>query len=84
LLNENGERADSTMSPAGVRTGGSDPTIPLRNLRQIGWPFLCVSRFVNWCGHARELIPVPDDGEWVRLVPEVYPFEVSVFRYDCP
>jgi len=27
-----------------------------------------MARFV---GHAQELIPVPDDGEWVRLVPVI-------------
>src|SRR5262244_589833 len=40
-------------------------------LRQIGWPLFRVARFVNWCGHAQELIPVPDDAEWVRLVPVI-------------
>ena len=40
-------------------------------LRQIGWPLFRVARFVNWCGHAQQLIPMPDDGEWVRLVPVI-------------
>ena len=40
-------------------------------LRQIGWPLFRVARFVNWCGHAQELIPVPDDAEWLRLVPVI-------------
>jgi len=30
----------------------------------IGWPLFRVARFVNWC-----LTPVPEDAEWVRLVP---------------
>ena len=38
-------------------------------LRQIGWPLFRVARFVNWCGHGQELIPLPDEGEWVRMVP---------------
>ena len=40
-------------------------------LRQIGWPLFRVARFVDWCGHEQELIPMPDDGEWVRLVPVI-------------
>ena len=39
--------------------------------RQIGWPLFRVARFVNWCGHGQELIPVPDDVERVRLVPVI-------------
>jgi hypothetical protein len=23
----------------------------------------------DWCGHCQEFIPVPDEGDWVRLVP---------------
>jgi len=34
------------------------------HLRMIGWPLFRVARFVNWC-----LTPVPEDAEWVRLVP---------------
>jgi len=30
-----------------------------------------VARYVEWCGHQQELIPVPDDAEWVRLVPVI-------------
>ena len=40
-------------------------------LRQMGWPLFRVARFVNWCEHTQELIPVPDDAEWVRLVPVI-------------
>jgi len=28
-----------------------------------------VARYVEWCGHGQKLIPVPDEGEWVRMVP---------------
>jgi hypothetical protein len=50
--------------------------IPIRRyryevLRQIGWPPFRVARYVEWCGHGQELIPVPDEGEWVRLVPVI-------------
>jgi len=37
----------------------------------VGAVLFRVARFVNWCGHAQELIPVPDEGGWVRLVPVV-------------
>ena len=54
-----------------------DTTLPIswirryryETLRQIGWPLFRVARYVEWCGHGQELIPVPDEGEWVRLVP---------------
>jgi len=40
-----------------------------KSCAKIGWLIFRVARFVNWCGHSQELIPVPDDDEWVRLVP---------------
>jgi len=48
---------------------GAAREVPIRRyryetLRQIAWPLFRVARFVNWCGHAQELIPVPDDAEW--------------------
>jgi len=39
--------------------------------RQIGWPLFRVARYVEWCRHGQELIPVPDEGEWVRMVPVI-------------
>jgi hypothetical protein len=27
------------------------------------------AKYVNWCGHGREFIPLPDEGGWCRLVP---------------
>ena len=46
-------------------------------LRLIGWPLFRVARFTSWCGHRQELIPVPDEGEWVRLVPIIGEAKVS-------
>jgi len=40
-------------------------------LRQIGWPLYRVARFKSWCVHGQELIPVPADREWARLVPVI-------------
>ena len=37
-------------------------------LRLIGWPLYRVARFTSWCGHGQEFIPVPEEGEWVRLI----------------
>ena len=34
-------------------------------------PFFRVARYMEWCGHGQELIPVPDEGEWVRTVPVI-------------
>ena len=28
-----------------------------------------VAGFTSWCGHGQEFIPMPDEGNWVRLVP---------------
>jgi hypothetical protein len=38
-------------------------------LKQIGWPLYRVARFTSWCEHWQELIPVPDEGERVQLIP---------------
>jgi hypothetical protein len=61
---------------AHARAQAGDREYPLRRyryetLRQIGWPLFRVARYVEWCGHGQELIPVPDDAEWVRLVPVI-------------
>jgi len=71
-INENGQRAQTRPCPRPWR--GRE--VPIRRyryetLRQIGWPLFRVTRFTSWCGHGQELIPVPDDGEWVRLVPVI-------------
>lgn len=44
---------------------------PYATLKQIGWPLYRVASFTSWCGHGQELIPVPDEGGWVRLVPVI-------------
>ena len=71
-VNEDGQRAETRPCPR----QGYGREYPIRRyryetLRHIGWPLFRVARFVNWCGHAKELIPVPDDAEWVRLVPVI-------------
>jgi len=38
-------------------------------VRLIGWPLYRVTSVVQWCGHRQDFIPVPDEGEWVRMVP---------------
>jgi len=70
-----------SMSAAGAQTQpcpqpGCGREIPIRRyryetLQQIGWPLFRVARYVESCGHGQELIPVPDDAEWVRMVPMI-------------
>jgi len=71
-VNEDGQPAQMRPCPS----PGCGREYPIRRyryetLRQIGWPLYRVARFTSWCGHGQELIPVPDDGEWVRLVPVI-------------
>ncbi len=71
-LNEYGRRAHTRPCPR----PGCGRGIPIRRyryetLRQIGWPLFRVARYVEWCGHGQELIPMPDEGEWVRMVPVI-------------
>ena len=70
-IDENGQPAlDATM----LLSGRPYPIRRFRykTLRQVGWPLFRVARYVEWCGHGQELIPVPDEGEWVRLVPVIW------------
>ena len=96
-LDENAQRVPTRACPR----PGCGREYPLRRyryetLRQIGWPLFRVARFVNWCGHAQELIPVPDDAEWVRrarrlaeqptqrmLLPQIEPQLKFLVRMDC-
>jgi len=71
-INEDGQRAQTRLCP---RPGcGREVPIPryrYTTLRRIGWPLFRVARYVEWCGDGQELIPVPDEGEWVRMVPVI-------------
>jgi len=49
------------------RSGGT----ATRPYAKIGWPLFRGARYVEWCGQGQELIPLPDDGEWVRIVPVI-------------
>ena len=69
-LDEDGQRVQTRR----CRKPGCGREYPVRRyryetLRQIGWPLFRVARYVEWCGHGQELIHVPDEGEWVRMVP---------------
>jgi len=61
--------ADYVRGPAAPR-GAAGANVAYA-LRQIGWPLFRVARYVEWCGHGQELIPVPDEEEWVRMVPVI-------------
>lgn len=59
-----------------MRTPGCGREYPVRLYRYetlllIGWPLDRVARYVERCRHGGELIPVSDEGEWVRLIPIV-------------
>jgi hypothetical protein len=41
----------------------------VENLKQIGWRAFNVETYVNWCGHAQEVIPFLLQNGSVRLVP---------------
>ena len=71
-------RSDPTSSLWSPSLGQVLPRKPLYNISAhndgahcVGAVLFRVARFVNWCGHAQELIPVPDEGGWVRLVPVI-------------
>ena len=71
-IDENGQRVPTERCPR----PGCDREYPLRRyrldtLRLLGWQLFRVASFINWCGHRQEVIPVPDDVEWARLVPVI-------------
>ena len=71
-VNEDGQRAPTRQCPR----PGCGREYPIRRyryetLRQIGWPLFRVASFTSWCGHGQEVIPVPGDAEWARLVPVI-------------
>src|SRR5215471_12077031 len=71
-INEDGQRAKTRP----CRRPGCGREVPIQRyshqtLRLIGWPLYRLASVVQWCGHRQEFIPVPDDGEWVRLVPVI-------------
>ncbi len=43
----------------------------LEHLRMIGWRLFAPAEYVNWCGHALEVIPLPAEDGWCRLVPVI-------------
>jgi len=67
-FNEDGQRAETRPCPR----PGCGREYPIRRhryqtLRLIGWPLYRVASAVEWCGHRHEFIPVPDEGEWIRI-----------------
>ena len=67
-LDEFGHRVPS-LKCARPRCGRAYPVRRYRyeTLRQIRWPLFRVASLTSWCG--QEVIPVPGDGQWARLVP---------------
>src|SRR5215470_1233915 len=59
---------------ASIRSDG----IATRRSARSGGPLFRVARYVEWCGHGPELIPLPDEREWVRFVPVIGTGEVTL------
>jgi hypothetical protein len=71
-VNEDGQRVQTRPCP----WLGCGREVPIRRyshqiLRLIGWPLYRVASVVQWCGHRQEFILVPDEGEWVQMVPTI-------------
>jgi hypothetical protein len=41
----------------------------VEHLKHVGWEAYRVESYVNWCGHKREVIPVPREDGLVAFVP---------------
>ena len=41
----------------------------VENLRHVGWALFQPTSYVNWCGHAQEVIPLPLADGRVTFVP---------------
>jgi len=69
-VNADGQRAHTQLCPRrGRGREGPIRRYSHQALRLIGWPLYRVASVVQWCGHRQEFIPVPVEGEWVRMVP---------------
>jgi hypothetical protein len=44
-------------------------SIPTENLRHVGWQAYRVESYVNWCGHAQEVIPIVDRSGGLHFIP---------------
>jgi hypothetical protein len=41
----------------------------LEDIRRLGWSPYVPTAFVNWCGHAQEIIPIPDADGVCEFIP---------------
>jgi hypothetical protein len=41
----------------------------VEHVRHVGWQLYRVESYVNWCGHAQQVIPWPRADGSVRLIP---------------
>jgi hypothetical protein len=44
----------------------------VEHLMHAGWEAYRVERYVNWCGHAQEVIPIPRPDGPLALVPALW------------
>ena len=68
-INEDGERAQTQPCPRPGR--GRDATLQSPEAPANRLAALSVASAVDWCGHRQKFIPVPDEGERVRMVPVI-------------
>jgi hypothetical protein len=60
--------------PARAPAAGREVPVRFRgfrveHFRHVGWQAYRVERYVNWCGHGQEVIPVPRADGLVAFVP---------------
>jgi hypothetical protein len=68
VLAGRGNRLPKTPCPrCGANVGPM--RLQVENLRHVGWEPYRVVTYVNWCGHAQEVIPVPRADGLVAFVP---------------
>jgi hypothetical protein len=51
-----------TVIPAALR-------LRVEDVRRVGWQPYTPAQYVEWCGHAQEVIPIPQRDGLCRLVP---------------
>jgi hypothetical protein len=55
--------------PCGLEVASRFRGFRVENLRHVGWQLFRAETYVNWCGHAQEIIPLPLPDGHVTFVP---------------
>jgi hypothetical protein len=68
----------SWTSPGGASRYGPRPRcgrdisvlrMRVEDVRRVGWQVYTPAQYVEWCGHAQEIVPIPQSDGWCRFVP---------------